>query len=85
METSVLRGTPEIQIFPQVQDDISQTYGNLDGLSFCGTRSFEINTDSAIWTPWATFVTDTFSVETTDSSHVNVYSVTVRTFLTELT
>ena len=63
MVTTVLRGTPEIQTFPQVEDDVSQTYGNQDGFTFCGARDFTIITDSTVYSSWGTLTGDTFSVE----------------------
>ena len=80
-----MRGTSEDQTFPQVQDDVSLTNGNGDGFTFCGTRAFDIVTSSLVYSSWGSLAVDTFSVLTNNNADANVYSITVRTYLTEVT
>ena len=43
------------QSLADVADDVSKTFGNQDGLSYCGPRIIELTTDSALYSTFLSF------------------------------
>ena len=75
---------PSSQKLVKPQDSVSQSYGNLDGFTYCGPREFQITTEpSSIYSNFlnldSTF--DTFTYGSNLQSDVGVYDLKMRVYL----
>ena len=82
MTYSILN-TASSQQLPPPFDTVSQIYGDMTGLTFCGPRTIEITGDPAIYSDFITITSSIglIEIETSDESLVGLYTLEARIFL----
>ena len=66
-----------------VQDLVSRTFGNQDGLTYCGPRVFELTTDPTLYSPFLSFDTTTnlLNVQTDDDNDIGIHLIDAKVSL----
>ena len=79
MQSSVRQGTIA-QLIEEVADAVSKTFGNQDGLSYCGPRIIELTTDPSLYSSFLTFdqSTNELAVQTDDDNDIGVHMIVAR-------
>ena len=82
MQRSV-KQTGVTQSLLDVQDLVSKTYGNQDGLAYCGPRVFELTTDPTLYSNFLSLdqTTNVLTVQTNDDNDVGVHLIDVKVSL----
>ena len=66
-----------------VQDLASRTYGNQDGLTYCGPRVFELTTDPTLYSSFLSFdpVSNILTVQTDDDNDIGTHLIDAKVYL----
>ena len=71
------------QSLSDVADIVSKTFGNQDGLTYCGPRIVELTTDPALYSSFLSFdqVNNVLTVQTDHDADIGVYPIEAKVSL----